>query len=43
VVQVWATLTQHDSVIFRDNDFEIFVNAVRFGLRGCGAAAWDGY
>ena len=21
---VWATLTQHDSVIFRDNDFEVF-------------------
>jgi hypothetical protein len=24
--QVWATLTQHDSVIFRDNDFEVFLN-----------------
>jgi hypothetical protein len=23
---VWATLTEHDSVIFRDNDFEIFLN-----------------
>jgi hypothetical protein len=23
---VWATLTQHDSVIFRDNDFEVFLN-----------------
>jgi hypothetical protein len=23
---VWATLTQHDSVIFRDNDFEIFMD-----------------
>jgi hypothetical protein len=23
---VWATLTKHDSVIFRDNDFEIFVD-----------------
>ena len=23
---VWATLTQHDSVIFHDNDFEVFIN-----------------
>ena len=23
---LWATLTQHDSVIFRDNDFEVFLN-----------------
>lgn len=23
---VWATLTEHDSVIFRDNDFEIFID-----------------
>lgn len=23
---VWATLTQHDSVIFQDNDFEVFLN-----------------
>src|SRR5215472_8143651 len=23
---VWATLTQHDSVIFDDNDFEVFIN-----------------
>jgi hypothetical protein len=23
---VWATLTQHDAVIFRDNDFEVFLN-----------------
>jgi hypothetical protein len=23
---VWATLTEHDSVIFNDNDFEVFVN-----------------
>lgn len=23
---VWATLTEHDSVIFRDNDFELFVD-----------------
>jgi hypothetical protein len=24
--QVWATLTDHDSVIFRDNDFEVFMD-----------------
>jgi len=23
---VWATLAQHDSVIFRDNDFEVFID-----------------
>jgi hypothetical protein len=23
---VWATLTQHDSVIFQDNDFEVFID-----------------
>jgi hypothetical protein len=23
---IWATLTQHDSVIFRDHDFEIFID-----------------
>src|SRR5262245_48401017 len=23
---VWATLTEHDSVIFRDNDFEVFLD-----------------
>ena len=23
---VWATLTEHDSVIFNDNDFEVFLN-----------------
>lgn len=23
---VWATITEHDAVIFRDNDFEIFLN-----------------
>ena len=23
---VWATLTEHDSVIFHDNDFEVFMN-----------------
>jgi hypothetical protein len=24
--QLWATLTEHDSVIFRDNDFEVFID-----------------
>lgn len=24
--EIWATLTEHDSVIFRDNDFEVFLN-----------------
>jgi len=24
--QVWATLTQHDTVIFRDDDFEVFMD-----------------
>jgi hypothetical protein len=24
--QVWATLTEHDSVIFQDNDFEVFID-----------------
>jgi hypothetical protein len=23
---IWGTLTQHDSVIFRDNDFEVFID-----------------
>src|SRR5690348_7327070 len=23
---VWATLTKHDSVIFHDNDFEVFID-----------------
>ena len=23
---VWATLTEHDSVIFQDNDFEVFID-----------------
>jgi len=23
---IWATLTEHDSVIFRDNDFEVFID-----------------
>jgi hypothetical protein len=23
---VWATLTQHDSIIFQDNDFEVFID-----------------
>jgi hypothetical protein len=30
---VWATLTQHDSVIFHDNDFEIFLNPASDGLK----------
>jgi hypothetical protein len=30
---VWATLTQHDSVIFHDNDFEVFLNPRGDGLR----------
>lgn len=25
--QIWATLTEHNSVIFQDNDFEVFVDA----------------
>jgi hypothetical protein len=29
---VWATLTEHDSVIFRDNDFEVFLNPSGDGL-----------
>jgi hypothetical protein len=29
---VWATLTEHDSVIFRDNDFEVFLNPSGNGL-----------
>jgi hypothetical protein len=28
---VWATLTEHDSVVFNDNDFEIFVVSVLVG------------
>lgn len=24
--QVWATLTEHDSVVFHDNDFEVFID-----------------
>eukprot|EP00730_Choanoeca_flexa_P018398 TRINITY_DN8939_c0_g2_i4.p1 TRINITY_DN8939_c0_g2~~TRINITY_DN8939_c0_g2_i4.p1 ORF type:complete len:376 (+),score=59.72 TRINITY_DN8939_c0_g2_i4:3-1130(+) len=27
--QIWATLTEHDSVIFNDNDFEVFFDADR--------------
>src|SRR5664279_971806 len=23
---IWATLTQHDGIVFHDNDFEIFIN-----------------
>lgn len=30
---VWATLTAHDSVIFRDNDFEVFLNPTGDGLK----------
>jgi len=29
---VWATLTAHDSVIFHDNDFELFLNPSGDGL-----------
>jgi hypothetical protein len=29
---VWATLTEHDSVIYRDNDFEVFLNPSGDGL-----------
>src|ERR1700722_7348919 len=29
---VWAKLTSHDSVIFRDNDFEVFLNPTGDGL-----------
>jgi len=29
---VWATLTEHDSVIFRDNDFEVFIDPNGDGL-----------
>ena len=30
---VWGTLTAHDSVIFRDNDFEVFLNPTNDGLK----------
>lgn len=30
---VWAKLTAHDSVIFRDNDFEVFLNPTGDGLK----------
>lgn len=30
---VWATLTAHDSVVFRDNDFEVFLNPTGDGLK----------
>lgn len=30
---VWAALTAHDSVIFRDNDFEVFLNPTGDGLK----------
>ena len=29
---IWATLTAHDSVIFHDNDFEVFLNPTGDGL-----------
>jgi len=29
---IWATLTAHDSVIFQDNDFEVFLNPSGDGL-----------
>jgi hypothetical protein len=29
---VWGTLTAHDSVIFRDNDFEVFMNPTNDGI-----------
>lgn len=31
--QVWATLTEHDSVIFHDNDFEVFIDPDGDALR----------
>lgn len=30
---VWATLTEHDSVVFQDNDFEVFVDPDGDALR----------
>ena len=30
---VWGTLTQHDSVIFQDNDFEIFIDPTQCQAR----------
>jgi hypothetical protein len=30
---IWGTLTEHDSVIFRDNDFEVFLNPSGDGLK----------
>ena len=30
---VWATLTEHDSVIFQDNDFEVFIDPDGDALR----------
>ena len=29
---LWATLTEHDSVIFHDNDFEVFIDPDNDGL-----------
>lgn len=44
---VWATLTEHDSVIFRDNDFELFLdpdgdshNYLEFEINAFGTT-WD--
>ena len=31
--RVWATLTEHDSVIFQDNDFEVFIDPDGDALR----------
>jgi len=45
--QLWATLTEHDTVIFNDNDFEIFVdaNATTWGYKefemNAYNATWD--
>jgi Carbohydrate family 9 binding domain-like len=30
--QAWATLTEHDTVIFQDNDFEVFIDPDNDGL-----------
>ena len=44
---VWGTLTVHDSVIFRDNDFEVFLNPTGDGLKyfefeiNALGASWD--
>lgn len=45
--QLWATLTQHDSVIFQDDDFEVFIDPngdnheyYEFEINGLGTG-WD--